>query len=543
MIDQIITLIKNPKKAILILTIITLLVWLPLLRNGFVWDDEEQIVNNTVIRQLNNIPALFTASTFNTGGTPTLSGLYYKPIMPVTFAINYALFGLHAWGYHLGQLLLHLLVVLLIYKLTNSLFRFEFPQEASVMAFFVSLTFAIHPANCEAVVYLSSLQEILYTLFGLLAFKLILVFQKDKSLFKLLIIAITLLLFSLLSKESGLVFLAIITLWLYLFDRILIPLWSIFSLISLVIYSLLRFGIAQVPISHQTIAPIANTPLGNRLLTIPFEIFSYLRIFIFPKNLFIAQHQLITSINDPRFYLTFPVVIIFLIFLFILWRKTKSRLLLFFETWFLVSISITLNIFPLDMTIAERWLYTPIIGLLGTMAILIHQINRQKPKAGPFFKIFLVIIIICFSMRTFARTLNWQSGSTLFSHDVHLNPEAFDLQNNLGVELFRRGQTEKARPCFEKSIQLAPNWWTPYNNLGAYWEQKKDYQKALDYYQKSIQAGDYYLAYENYANLLIKLGRVSTAKEFIDRALKKFPLNQRLRYLANSITKKEINHE
>lgn len=536
---QLIALIKDSKKAILILAIVTLLVWLPVLRNGFVWDDEEQIVNNTIIRRLSNIPFLFTASTFNTGGAPTLSGLYYKPMMPTVFALNYALFGLNAWGYHLSQLLLHLLVVLLVFRITESLFQIEFSRkDAKIMAFFVALIFAIHPANSETVVYLSALQEVLYTLFGLLAFKAILSFQKDKSRVGLLVSAAILLLFSFLSKESGITFLAIISLYLYLFDRASLSIWSVFSFIALLIYALLRFGVAKVPISHDTIAPIANASIKSRLLTLPFEIFSYLRLFIFPKNLFIAQHQVVISVKDPRFYLALPVVIAFLVFFFLVWRRTRSRLLLFFQLWFLGSLALVLNLFPLDMTLAERWLYTPIIGLLGTTAILIRSLINQRPKIKPLVEIFLTVIIFCFSLRSLVRTFNWKDGLTLFSHDIKLNPDAFDLQNNLGVELFRQGRFEEARSHFEKSIQLAPNWWTPYNNLGAYWERKGDYQKALDYYQKSMEAGDYYLAYENYAGLLVKLDRLQEAQEFIDQALKKFPLNQRLRYLAVLISEK-----
>ena len=60
------------------LFIIALAVYFFSLFNGFVWDDEEQIVNNAVIQNISNLPYFFTSSTFNTGGAG-LSGWYYKP--------------------------------------------------------------------------------------------------------------------------------------------------------------------------------------------------------------------------------------------------------------------------------------------------------------------------------------------------------------------------------------------------------------------------------------------------------------------------------
>src|SRR3990167_5014032 len=82
------------------LAALAILAYSNILFNGFVWDDEEQIVNNTLIHSLKNINLFLYGGTFNTGGTNELSGWFFRPLINITFAPLYSVFGLNAWGYH-----------------------------------------------------------------------------------------------------------------------------------------------------------------------------------------------------------------------------------------------------------------------------------------------------------------------------------------------------------------------------------------------------------------------------------------------------------
>ena len=206
-------------------------------------------------------------------------------------------------------------------------------------------------------------------------------------------------------------------------------------------------------------------------------------------------------------------------------QKSKNKLAWFFLLWFLSSLSLILNIFPLDMTMAERWLYFPLIGFLGLVLVFVLKNLKTTPSVLPFF---LLIVILLFSARTFIRTLDWKNGLILFSHDIVYSKDAFDLENNLGVELFRAGKIKEAKPHFERSIVLQPKWWTSYNNLGAVYEKEEDLQKAKELYEKSIENGDYYLAYENLGFLLLKTASPKEAIKFLESAVNTLPLNARL---------------
>jgi tetratricopeptide (TPR) repeat protein len=130
----------------------------------------------------------------------------------------------------------------------------------------------------------------------------------------------------------------------------------------------------------------------------------------------------------------------------------------FFTMWFVFAISPVLNlILPLDMSFAERWLYVPMIGLLGLLGGLIIEIKILRRNINKFLAIGLLIILALMT-RTLYRNMDWKDGYTLYSHDIEIESESFDLQNNLGVEKFRKGEYEDAFLHFEKSVELQPRW-------------------------------------------------------------------------------------
>jgi len=149
----------------------------------------------------------------------------------------------------------------------------------------------------------------------------------------------------------------------------------------------------------------------------------------------------------------------------------------------------------------------------------------------------LALITILLVGRTLIRTLDWRDGLRLFSHDIAYGENSFDLQNNLGVELFRAGRIEEAKPHFEKSIEHSPLWWTAYNNLGVVYQRRGNFDKAKELYRQSIENGDYYLAYENLAVLIYKTEGKEKARKFVETALQKLPDNQTLKQIFQDTSK------
>jgi hypothetical protein len=514
--------------------VLTLFIYGISLSNGFVWDDEEQVINNSVIRTVSNIPYLFTSSTFNTGGAG-LSGWYYKPLMPVSFSLVYNFFGPSAFGFHLFDISFHFLNSVFVFLILKRLFKLQHIRYSKSIAFLLSAIFLVHPANTESVAYISSTQELLYVFFSLIAIFFISGKEEKFSIKRTILISFAILL-ALLSKESGIVSIPLVIIFTFLFKKKNTILVTISSLLTFVFYLILRFPIAKTPLlQHSKIIPIANADLINRLKTIPVEIFSYLRLFFFPKDLFVAQHWVITNFSDPRFYVSFLFFVLTVFFLIYILIHLRSKLSVFFIAWIIFSFFLLLNIYPLDMTLAERWLYGPMIGILGLAGVFIG--NFKQKKLSIVFLIFMLLIPIL-SVRTFTRILDWKNNLTLFSNDEKFSKNSFDLQNNLGVALFREGKQSEAKKHFERSIILSPNWWTAANNLGVIYQREGNLENAKKMYAISIKNGDYYLAYENLAQLKYLTEEPKDTISFLEKALKKLPNNEILnKYLALSYLK------
>src|SRR5258706_11096652 len=102
------------KKALAIIIILGFLVYFNTLFGGFVWDDLLQIRLNSFVQSLNNIPLFFHHSTFTFDGR-TLHGMYYRPLMMVSFTLIYSLFGLQPFFFHLLQISLFIINSILVF--------------------------------------------------------------------------------------------------------------------------------------------------------------------------------------------------------------------------------------------------------------------------------------------------------------------------------------------------------------------------------------------------------------------------------------------
>jgi protein O-mannosyl-transferase len=492
------------KKALLII-LIGLLIYGFALFNGFVWDDEV---------------------TFQKGGSILiLANVYFRPAISAIISTIYNVFGPQPFVFHFFQLIFHITTAILVFYLFKRFFK-------ETVSLILAIIFLVHPANVESVSFASAMQEVAFTLTGTIGLYLF-VSSENLSISRILL-SIGLLFTALLMKETAIIFFILVFCYLIFFKRkqadVLIN-YSIFAAFLLTIYLLVRISGGNLYVHGQGLFPIMRVSLITRLINIPSIIQYYLSMFFFPINLAIAQHWVIKSSNFINFFL--PLILEILLFLsaVIYSIKKKDKIFVFFFLWFLVGLLPHLQIIPLNMTVAERWLYFPMIGLLGMMGSIMGNLKVKNEKLKIIFFSLAIIIISLLSFRSFIRTLDWRNGLTLFGHDIR-KTSSFDLQNNFGTELFRAGRYYEAKKYFEISIKLAPYWWVNWNNLGVIYEREKDYKKAADYYQKSINNGQYYLAYENLAKILVLHGKdQKKTEDFLQMALRMFPENNNLRQI------------
>lgn len=501
-------------KAIHIIVIVGFIVFGNMLFNGFVWDDKPYVIFNPEIRSL-NLGGLLGDNLFNTGGQ-------YRMVPAVYFSILYSLFKDISFFYHIIQLIVHI---------ANACFLFivvkHFLKPPS--ALFLVLIFLVHPMQVESVSYIASSVNPLFFLFGITAFMLS--FKENISIRRAIMI-FSLLLLSVLTKETGGLFFIVILLYQILFSKKNGLLFLLLTFVATGIYLMLRIGAGGVLLKKSELVPIANLSFFERLSHVPAIIFYYIKTFFFPYSLSVDQLWVIKDINIATFY--YPLIMVLLFFLIMiilsiyLYRSNRKdfKTFIFFVVWFAVGVAFHIQIYPLDMTVADRWFYFPIIGLLVFLLIYLQSIRIFKTKI-----VFIlgIILVVFLSVRTMARNINWYNGINLYKNDIKIE-DNFDIRNNLGAELAFNGSYKESLPHLKKSVEYFPYENNLYN-LAYVYERMGDQKKAKDYYFKALGKKHYspiphkhmLVTYERLGWLLLKEKNYKTTKNFLHTAILDYP--------------------
>ncbi len=504
------------KRAIIFIAIIGILVYFNSLFNGFVWDDH--VLNNLNYHPL-DFSSYFGINTFNN------AGYYYRPFALLYYQLIYYLTNNFTFFYHFFQLLLHFsncVLILLFFK--------KFISQK--IAFLMSVIFLIHPINVESVVYIAAALGPLSFFFGMIS----LIFCTKKSLSRkdfAIIFLMTCL--SLFTKETGtiFIFLSLIFRWLFKYQK-LIQL-AILQIIAFLIYIVLRVSVIGISFSSNSGVSVIHASTLIKILTIPAVLKYYLQTFVFPSKLLVSQLWIVNKITVADFI--FPLFIDFLFFLTMgligryVHKKNKEqfKLFIFWVYWVMLGFILLLPIFPLYMTVADRYFYFPIVGLLGIIGQLIQiQSKKISFKTKKVFLIGILTVLTLLVIRTIIRNSDWYSDLTLFSHDAK-GEFNYVVEDNLAVALEKKGDYKNALKHAQNAIKLLPND-VNFHDLASIYESMGDKQNAAKYYIISSKAKNYTNNYKHYELIDEKLGRglilyadSKYAESFLNTSLKDYP--------------------
>ena len=495
-------------KYIWIIIALGFIVFFPTFFNSFVMDDQGLILNNVNVHSIANLFNFFRGSIFDYGGN--LGGVYYRPMMSTTFSFIYTFFGSSAFFYHFFQLCLHI---------TNSILFFfvlkKFIKEK--LSLVLSLIFLVHPIQVEAVAYIAALQEILFFSFGVI-YLLLLDRKKFAPLFILL---------ALFSKETGILFVPLGAVYSYLYRRKNLFMDSAGVGAAVIVALFMRFAVAHIGFEKTSEFVMMRTPFLERMVNVASMIFYYLKTFLFPFSLVSVQSWLVTKINISDFFLPLVLDGIFFVILCVMSfirRKKKERALIFFWVWFLLGILLHIQIVPLDLTVADRWFYFPLAGLLGIVGVLLNNMRFSKHI------FYIALIVICLlSVRSFVRVFDWKDTKTLAQKDLAHQKDNYRLLSALGGVYLDEKNYSKAREVLSKSVELYPHWGTSEYNLGVAYHMTNNTNMAKKYYKEAlVDAPQYILGYENMAILLYYNNELESATVFSKKALEKFPNSLKL---------------
>ena len=235
-----------------------------------VMDDRLSIIENPMIKSSKNIPEIFREGYFHDQS-------YYRPLINLSFLVEYHAFGLNSFFYNLDNLILHILNALLVFLLVSRL------ANNVTIGFWTGLLFVIHPVQWEAVCNVPGRAILLSAFFVLSSFILFLEFYKHRRWYYFPLLLGTFFL-GLLCKESTGVLVLVVFAYLSVdktepWTKKIKYLWPF--LIGIVAYLFIRqyFGITNV---HQS-SQLNVLVLG--FVTFLRSVITDLRLFVLPVDL------------------------------------------------------------------------------------------------------------------------------------------------------------------------------------------------------------------------------------------------------------------
>ena len=498
--------IKNNRFAVLI-AVTGIIVFANTFRNGFVYDDKAFIVDNKSIRELRNIPDFFiSAPSFSARGDFSI----YRPLVTVSFALDYQLWKQNPFGYHILNILFHILCGLMVFRVLKLLIKEELP------AFFGALLFITNPIQVEAVSWIAGRGNAICLFLCLLSFYYFACSgnRSDKEKRKKLWIAVIIYVVALLTKEMAICF----PLLLVAYDFLMFPSnWSkliyrkkndfsfIKDYIPFIIVSVLYILLRYFATGKMSQTAYWGGGIIPTLLTMAKVFYYYVKLIILPFNLNVDHDIPVSfSILDPFVLFSFCFIFASLFISLKIYRYSKLATLGMF--WFVIALLPVSNIVPIQALIAERFLYMPSVGYSMVFAVLISRLTakvRFKNTA-----VFLMIaVVFCFSILTIKRNGVWKSDYTLWSKTLNSSGNNFKALTSLAIHYAEKEDYEKAIELYIKSIKANPNYAVTHNNLGNTYQKTGKYQDAINEYDTAIGLDkNYYEAYSNKGNAYKKMG-------------------------------------
>jgi tetratricopeptide (TPR) repeat protein len=474
----------------LLLAIVVFALYAPALRNDFVWDDTALILRDPLIRSWRLIPEGFQHFLF-TDATPSD---FYRPIQRLTYTLDYGAFAFGPAGYHLSSIACHIGAALALLLLSEELLRLFGVEERKRrrIAFLATLAWAIHPVQTAAVVYISGRADPLAAAFGFLGLYCAVraLRTNGSGRWLLLVGAGALFLLAALSKESGLVFLA---LWgaIVLLKKnwkAFLPATAVALFVS-VIYLSLRLSAEHLPppTLHAPAPPLVRPILAARAFA------EYTGLILLPINLHMDRDVEThpegpgeTSANNAAWRELQTLLGILLVAAAIFWlvrsRKQDAAifcsLLLAALTYLPISGVVLLNAY-----VAEHWIYLPTAFLFLAAGLAISRVTISKTVVASA----LVGWLVFLGARTCLRTFDWKDQRIFLERTIAASGDSVRMLINLaGLEL-HDGQLDSAKKHLEIALRREPDQPLAVLNLAVVAIRQNDSAVAHDLLNRAIK--------------------------------------------------------
>lgn len=395
------------------LVVVALAIYANALAAPFVFDDDHAIVVNEQIRHI------------STSLSPTEQGspLAGRPLVSLTFAIDYALGGLNPRGYRLVNVAIHVICAFLLFAIARR-------HVDDSTAFAIALVWMVHPLVSEPIDYVSQRTELMMAAFllatlyfrgwaSVICCALGMACKETMAVAPILVIlydrTFTFGSFRESFRERGGFYAALCATWVIL----LALLWS-------------------APRGDSAGFAGASVSPWEYLLNQSVMIVRYLRLSFWPRDLVIdygePAHLAFAQVT-PYFAAVAALLMATIIAL------VRAPAIGFLGAWFFLTLAPTSSILPISTEVgAERRMYLPLIAVVALVVVVVRRFVGAKVRgvAGSGvrrFALAMAIVALLLSIATYQRNAEYQSGLTLWQTVLDRWPPHARAHRNLAAEL------------------------------------------------------------------------------------------------------------
>jgi protein O-mannosyl-transferase len=488
----------SPRLIPLALALLTFLVFLPALWNGFVaWDDQVNLYENEKYRGLTWTQIRWMFSTFLMG--------HWIPLTWLTFGLDYVLWGMNPAGYHLTSLILFAANAAVFYFVALRLLRLATGFVEGTLHFSAiaaTLFYTIHPLRAESVAWATERRDVLSGLFFLLTVLMYLKAHDASGRRRrwLLASAVGMYALALVSKASVMVLPAVlVVLDIYPLRRVggrwQEWLGSATRAVWLEKIPFLILGIAGAVVTYYAqnvnmfITPLERYPLSARPAMVFYSLWFYLEKTVVPQGLSpLYELPARVSLLDRQFL--FPAIAVTAITAAVLalWRRWPAGLAVW--AYYAIALGPVIGIVHSGHQLTnDRYSYLPgfgfalVIGGVAGIVVRATATGTLRPALGRALAGLGVAWFCGLAYLSVQQVQVWRDTETLWRYSLEFDPDCSICHANLGAYLSNQGQLALARVEYERALALRPENKKVHQHLGYTLAMLGDFPGAFEHFR------------------------------------------------------------
>jgi len=443
----------------------------------------------------------------------------WNPLVWISFMIDHRLYGMNAGGYHITNLVFHLLTTLLLFWL------FQRMTGAVWKSAFVAAFFALHPLHVESVAWVAERKDTLSAFFWAMTLCFYVLYTEKQSVQRYLpvLFAFTL---ALMSKPMVItlpVMMILLDYWpLKRFEsrKNNLFLWQLKEKLPFFVLSLVLVTVTLYAPGEQD-AFTKHISLGSRLANAPVAFMMYLAKTFWPQKMAIF-YPFVEQI--PVWKIAGTLLLIMIISTAVILMAKRFPYLFAGWMWFLITMIPVIGIMQIgDFSMTDRYHYLPSIGIGIMLAWGIPSLMKSKKISGRFLLWAGMVALFFLAFLSWKQCGYWKNDITLWRHALEVTNNNYMAHNNLAAALLEKGEIPEAVSHYQKAISINRYHAACYN-MGVIYYRMGRYEQAVESFHQAIrEKPDYAAAHYNLGIIHHRLGQVQAALKNYNDAIRFMP--------------------